>query len=280
MPQWQGGDHSSYAGEIYPVGARLLAFLAPESEAPLVEVPVEPYTGATPSKQNGILWQETLLRQIRAARNIIDAHNPDRIIMFGGDCLVNQAPFSYLNERYGGKLGLLWIDAHPDITTPKNMDRAHAMVLGDLLGGGDPILAKEVKVPFRPDQVLLIGVDEVLPHEAETIREFGLRTVPSKDMAANSDEVVKWIRDNRFEHVAIHVDLDVLDPKFFYSQLLRNPDTEPFETFAGKVTIAQLTRLIKDVSEASNVVGIGFTEHMPWDALNLKNMMQAFSFMK
>ncbi|MBT1538899.1 hypothetical protein B7R78_0017875 [Ralstonia solanacearum] len=31
--------------------------------------------------------------------------------MLGGDCLVDLAPFAYLNERYDGALAMLWIDA-------------------------------------------------------------------------------------------------------------------------------------------------------------------------
>jgi hypothetical protein len=40
------------------------------------------------------------------------------------DCLVDLAPFAYLNERYGGELAVLWIDAIPrrcwlaNITSP------------------------------------------------------------------------------------------------------------------------------------------------------------------
>ena len=46
MPQWQGGDYDlpPVTGEIYPLGARLLSFLAPKSETtPEFEVPVAPY---------------------------------------------------------------------------------------------------------------------------------------------------------------------------------------------------------------------------------------------
>jgi arginase len=41
-----------------------------------------------------------------------------------------------------------------------------------------------------------------------------------------------------------------------------------------------LTRVIQDVSGAADVVGFGITEHMPWDARNLKYMMESFNFMK
>lgn len=283
MPQWQGGDYelSIPTGELYPLGARLLAFLAPASDAPLVEVPVEPFTGVQHTKQNGVIQQAAALRQLQAAQNIIAKHTPDRIIMFGGDCLVNQAPFSYLNEHYQGDLGLLWIDAHPDISTPKNYDHEHAMVLGNLLGKGDPVFAREVSLPFKAEQVLIIGVDAYNSLVEKTIvQELGLRVLQSKDVANSSDTVVRWIRDNNFTQMAIHFDLDALDPQCFYSQFSMDPTTAPFNTTHGKLTFPQVIRLIKDVATAADIVGFGLTEHMPWDAYNLKQMMAEFNFMK
>lgn len=47
--------------------------------------------------------------------------------MFGGDCLVEQAPFAYLNERYGGELGLIWIDAHGDLVRYEGYDKGHTL---------------------------------------------------------------------------------------------------------------------------------------------------------
>ncbi len=284
MPQWQGGDYdlSVPTRELYPLGARILAFLAPKSDAPLVEVPVEAFTGAPKTKKNGIVQQDVLLRQLRAARKIIDEYAPDRIIMFGGDCLVSQAPFSYLNERYRGKLGILWLDAHPDISTPQIHDREHAMILGNLIGGGDPVFANEVKMPLAPNQVLIVGVSGYNdPREEKLIKDTGLRVLTPQDVADNSDAVLRWIRDNDFDQIAIHFDVDVLDPKSFYSQFPNDPSaTDKFNTSLGKLTIPQLTRVIQDVSGATDVVGFGITEHMPWDARNLKHMMNSFDFMK
>jgi arginase len=284
MPQWQGGDYdlSIPTRQLYPLGARILAFLAPESDAPLVEVPVEAYTGAPRTKQNGVVQQDVVLGQLRAARKIIDQHAPDRIIMFGGDCLVNQAPFSYLNERYHGKFGVLWLDAHPDVSTPQIHDREHAMVLGNLMGGGDPVFAQEVKMPLKANQVLIVGVDGYNdPREEIIIKNIGLPVLHLKGVAENSGGILRWIRDNKFDHVAIHLDLDVLDPKFFYSQFSNDPvATKKSNATLGKLTIPQVSRIINDVSGAADVVGFGITEHMPWDASNLKNMMEQFSFMK
>jgi len=282
LPQWQGGDdESEFAGQIYPLGARLLAWLAPESDAPLVEVPVAPWTGAAAPRDGGVLWREQILRQMSATRKIIDSHSPDRIITFGGDCLISQVPFSYLNERYDGKVGIIWIDAHPDVTTPKEFDHAHAMVLGNLLGEGEPSMAREVKKHYRPEQVLLVGVDDVLPHERVTIDRLGIRTISSKAVSGSTESVIQWMRDGGFEHVAVHFDLDVLNPDLFRSVLLKNPNVDKhIETEAGKLALRDISNLLRDISSQANLAGISFAEHMPWDALNLRNMLAGLSFMK
>lgn len=285
MPEWQGGDYdlSVGSGELYPLGARLLAFLAPRSGCETVEVPIAPYLpGHAREKENGVVNQQAVLTQMRAARAILEAKQPDRVVCFGGECLVSYAPFDYLNGRYKGKLGVLWIDAHPDVSTPANHDREHAMVLGDLLGGGDPLMAKEVRHPLKPSQVLLVGMEGFdSPKEVENIKAFGLRVLPPEDVAANSDAVLAWVRENGVENLAVHLDLDVLDPATFFSQLTNDPDaTEKYPTVRGKLHVAQVTRLLRDVSAHTNVVGLTIAEFFPWDALRLQKMMDQLEIMK
>lgn len=67
------------------------------------------------------------------------------------------APFADLNERYEGDLAILWVDAHPDVMTPQHFPHAHAMVLGNLLGEGDPEFAKRVARPVKPERVTYAG---------------------------------------------------------------------------------------------------------------------------
>ncbi|MCC8164725.1 MAG: arginase family protein [Planctomycetes bacterium] len=282
MPQWQGADGGmAYPGRVYPLGARLLHFLAPDSEAPTVLVPVEPYEGLPRPIEDKVAWHSVVLRQARAARHIIDAHTPDRVIMFGGDCLVSQAPFAYLNERYGGTVGLLWIDAHPDVTTPDVYEAAHTYVLGNLLGHGDPALAREVAVPYRPEQVLLVGVHDTHTNETETINRLGLRTIPPEALADSNSPVTDWIREHGFKQVAIHFDLDVLEMKSFRSQFHWNSLEEvKIQAADGRIPIPRFTQLIQDIATVSDVVGFSFAEHLPWDAYHLKTMMESFPFMR
>ena len=36
----------------------------------------------------------------------------------------------------------------------------------------------------------------------------------------------------------------------------------------------QVVRLLNDVARASDVVGLAITEHLPWDALELRNALR------
>jgi len=211
MPQWQGGNDPGYH-----FGSQLLAWLAPAAQGAVETVPVpEPKPGETLAVENGILGRAALVRQARAARQAIEKHRPDRIVTLGGDCLVDLAPIAYLNARYGGNLGVLWIDAHPDVMTPENFAQGNAQVLGALLGRGDPELVGEVKTPLASSRVMYAGLDAWLPVEGEVINELGLRHAGAAALTDSSSPVLDWIADEGITHLAIHSDLDVLDPVGF-----------------------------------------------------------------
>jgi arginase len=67
---------------------------------------------------DGVEAKAVLLRQLRAALDVIDRHSPSRVVTLGGACALSVAPFSSLAARYGDDLASLWVDSHPDIGTP------------------------------------------------------------------------------------------------------------------------------------------------------------------
>lgn len=281
--EWQGGyDETDFPGRIYPFGARLLSWLAPESDAPLIEVPVPAWQpGMETPKEGGVFFREQILAQQRAALAVLERERPERVITFGGDCLVSLAPFAWLGELYGDDLAILWVDAHPDVTTPKDFDHAHAMVLGSLLGGGEPALAAEVRRHVRPCRVAYAGVDNVLPHERAVLDSLGLRQFGSAEIRESSAPVLEWLAAGGCTRLAVHLDMDVLDPAFFKSLLFTNPDVpDPIEAEHGRLKIAEVARLLKDLDDACTVVGMSFAEYMPWDAWNLKKALEPLSFMR
>lgn len=287
MPQWQGGNNPNYS-----FGAELLAWLAPENDQPLITVPVQTFDGTPLENENGMIGRKQLLQQLESAQHLIDAHKPDRIVMFGGDCLVEQAPFAYLNERYDGELGLIWIDAHSDLFRYIGYDYGHTLPLGNLLGEGDEEFARHVKTPLKPENVFMAGLEAptkeesevisdafkkmgVVPaeEESEMIKRLGIKTAGTNELAESTESIKKWIKESGIKHLAIHLDLDVLDPKAFRSLLPANPEM-PFNLSPkGTMQLPQLLNLIKELSEETEVVGLGITEHLPWDSINLKNLL-------
>ncbi|UCJ16222.1 arginase family protein [Pseudomonas sp. MM211] len=272
FPQWQGGNNPPYH-----FGSQLLAWLAPKADGPVEEVPVAAPDDAPLALENGIVGRSALLAQAAAARALIDKHRPDRLVVLGGDCLVDLAPFAYLNERYDGELAVLWIDAHPDLMTPAQFQHAHAMVLGNLLGNGDADFVNAVPRPLKAQNVLYLGLHDPSEWEAAEIQRLGLGNVsPSLLAERGSQPVIEWFKATGARHLAIHFDLDALDPAFFRGLLFANPTTPEgaFDGVAqGQLSMGQVVEVLSDLSASADVVGIGIAEHLPWDALALKTML-------
>ncbi|CAM3232272.1 arginase [Pseudomonas floridensis] len=271
FPQWQGGNNAPYH-----FGAQLLAWLAPQTDGPVEHVPVAGPDARALPLENGIIARNALLTQLEQARQLIDRHQPDRLVILGGDCLVDLAPFAYLNEHYDGDLAVLWIDAHPDVLTPDDFQHAHAMVMGNLLGEGDADFVSAVKRPIKPANVMYAGLQETQDVETAFIKRLGLRSASADELAHGSEPVLHWLRETGARHLAVHFDLDVLDPTLFRSLLFAKPGiaADTFDGVAqGKMTIEQVVRLLADVSREVDVVGLGIAEHLPWDTLALKDML-------
>lgn len=274
FPQWQGGNNPPYH-----FGAQLLAWLAPPATGPVEEVPVIPPNSASLPVEAGIVGHSTLVEQQRSARQLIERHQPARLVVLGGDCLVDLAPFAYLNERYDGELAVLWIDAHPDISNASQMSHAHAMVLANLMGHGDAALTAGVRRPVKPSNVLYVGMHDETAWETQEIARLGLRGVSPAALASQgSRPVLDWFASTGARHLAVHLDLDVLSPMHFRAQLMGNPQgIAPYlEGVArGELSIKQVVALLCDVAHVADIVGLGIAEHLPWDAINLKNMLSS-----
>jgi len=269
MPQWQGGNEPAYR-----FGAELLRWLAPPHDGPEETVAVLEPDGRAPEIDQGIKWRETLLSQAKAARAAIERHDPDRIVTLGGDCLVDLAPIAWLSRKYGEKLGVLWVDAHPDVMSAAEFSHAHAHVLAILLGRGDEAFTAEVPVKLAASRVMIAGMQGWNEAEGPIVKELGIRHTPAADIAESSQPILDWIATERTTHLAVHFDLDVLDPAHF-SPLLFNKPNVPEGTFdgieRGRMRLEQVIRLLKDAGSAADMVGLAVAEHLPWDMLRLKN---------
>ena len=266
MPQWQGGGDRP----TYHLGGRLLTWLAPHSTAAVEEVPIDLRRDGL-SVDRGIFAREVVLEQAREAKRILERRRPSRVVVFGGDCSVDFAPFAYLNERYDGKLAVLWLDAHSDVSTPERVEQQdfnfHGMVLSALLGIGDPEFVAEVSRPIDASRVMYVGLRAFLEPLADLRDERGI-SIPNtsaEQVENDSGAVLEWLRGIGASQVAVHFDLDVLEPTEFNSAVWHDPNG---------LKVEAAIRLLADVSRHFDVVGLGITEYTPHDAILLSDMLR------
>jgi arginase len=114
-------------------------------------------------------------------------------------------------------LGVLWIDAHADLNTPSSSPsgNVHGMPLAHLLGEGDARLTRLLRSPLPPENVVLIGLRSLDPHEQRWLRELPTRTFSMSDIDRHGiarvvADALAALAHTRTLHVSF--DADVLDP--------------------------------------------------------------------
>ena len=273
-------DYVSGGLETYYFGANLLAHILPQNDAqPLIRVAISPPDGTQRSITDGIYGKDEVLYGIKDAMKKIDAENPDRIITIGGNCIVSQAPFDYLHGKYKNT-GILWIDAHPDVSTAKDgYPNAHAMVLGSLLGRGEKALSDLMQNPkFTADEILYIGLQNLHDYQKAFLDAAGVRYTVQTESFVSDDEIKTFI--DRFDHILVHLDIDVLDEHFFHSTYFANPELKGDGALGGKMTMKKLQEILQCIEAHSDIVGFTIAEYLPFDEHKLHKMfagMKLFS---
>ncbi|MBQ7608768.1 MAG: arginase family protein [Desulfovibrionaceae bacterium] len=266
-------DYASGGLETYYFGANLLRHILPENtNQKVVCVDVTPPDGQEKRIVDGIYGKEEVLSGIASAQKKLAEEAPDRVITIGGNCLVSLAPFDYLHGLYEN-LGILWIDAHPDVSTVEDgYPNAHAMVLGSLLGYGAECLKDMMQnAVFKPKDVLYVGLQGLHDYQEKFLDAVGVPYSVQIDEFVSNDAVLSFVR--QFEHIAIHFDIDVLDERFFHSTYFANPELVGDGSGGGIMTMDALGDLLQLVLRAADVVGFTIAEYLPFDEHKLHSML-------
>lgn len=265
-------DHVAGGLETYYFGANLLAHWLPENEnQPLLRVELTPPDGKKRTVAGGMYGREEVLGGIRHAAEVIEASRPDKIITIGGNCIVSLAPFDYLHGIYG-KTGIIWIDAHPDISTVRDgYPYAHAMTLGSLLGRGDEALAASMKNgKFGADEILYVGLQSLHAYQKKYLKELKVDyKVQTREFL--SDESIGQFA-SRFDHVLVHLDIDVLDAACFHATYFANKELVGDGSGGGRMTLDELSHVLKRISEKADIVGLTIAEYLPFDEHRLRDI--------
>ena len=277
-PQWHGGVNPNYV-----LGSNLLSVIAPPNpKDEEVEIPIDSNFSKT-EKLDGIECGESLLNELNHAYKILNEKSPTHVIVFGGDCSVSQAPFDYLKGKYGENIGIIWFDAHPDVSGPKDSSHLHEYVLADLMGQNPDSKITKVNNPYNPKNVIMAGlIEKDLRPMDMTCKKLNLEICSPEELSKNSEKLIKWIEKNNIKYLAIHWDLDVLSPNDFRSIYPGEPytDLNNFPWAIGKMKLCEVARVLNDVSQKAEIVGLSIAEHMAWDAINLRKALSEIPIFK
>lgn len=265
-------DYVSGGLEEYYFGANLMAHILPENKnQPVVKVEITPPDGSEKKIKDGIYAKDEVISGIKDAMSKLEAEEPDRVITIGGNCIVSQASFDYLHGKYKNT-GIIWIDAHPDVSMIKDgYPNAHAMVLGSLMGYGTKSLTELMRnEKFKASDILYVGLQGLHDYQKEFLDDMGVRYKVQTEEFLPDAEIIEFTK--RFEHILVHFDIDVLDEKRFHSTYFANPELSGDGSGGGRMTIEKLSDILGLICTNSDVVGFTIAEYLPFDEYRLHMM--------
>ena len=231
-PQWQGGNISHWFPEFDPetisrgyfLGSHLLDFLCePSKNTETVPVTVVPGNRV---ETDGVLDKKIVMEQIRAALDILKIKNPEKVLTLGGECSVSVPVFSFLTQKYADDIGIIWIDAHPDITLPGDpYNGFHAMALAACMGEGDKDILSLLPGSVKKENVLTVGVRNYERQQiVNRFQDWNLQNILVSEVQAQTTRIADWLKARKLSRVLIHLDLDVMEPTELQVAVGQDPD--------------------------------------------------------
>jgi arginase family enzyme len=180
-----------------------------------------------PYPETGVIERHSFEEQTEALAQAL----PTRPLVLGGCCCAHVGAVRGLAAR-GGRLGLVWLDAHGDLNTPETSPSGNlwGMPLRMLLDNGD----------VRHEDTALAGVRNLDPGETEFLEATTIDD--SLDRALGG-----------VDGVYVALDLDVLDPT----------EIDVFMPEPNGPSVADLEALLRDVARRAPVAGVGVTGWVP-----------------
>lgn len=270
-------DFVSGGLETYFFGANLLQHILPQNEKQqLYKVDIEVPSNKKYEVIDGIYGKDEVVAGIKKAMKILEEVSPDRVITIGGNCIVSQAPFDYLHGKYEN-IGIVWIDTHPDVSTVNDgYPNAHAFVLGSLLGEEETKITKLMKnKKFKSNEILYVGLQEIHDYQEKFLKEKNINYKIQTDEFLTNEEIKDFIK--KFDHILVHLDIDVLDENLFHSTYFANKELVGDGSGSGKMTMEKLSEILAIIDKNTDVVGFTIAEYLPFDEHKLNKMFSNIS---
>jgi arginase family enzyme len=177
-----------------------------------------------PYPETDVIDEESLPEQSAA----LAADLPERPLVLGGCCCAHVGAVTGLAARPGGRLAVVWLDAHGDLNTPETSPSGNAwgMPLRMLLDAG----------AVDPTDVALVGARNLDPPEREFLATTGVDGDIDRALAGA-------------ERVYVALDLDVVRPG----------EVAAFMPEPGGPGVDEIEELLRHVVATLPLAGAGFS---------------------
>jgi arginase family enzyme len=182
-----------------------------------------------PYPETGLVTKDSLEEQTAALAALL----PERPLVLGGCCCSHVGAVRGLAAR-GGRLAVVWLDAHGDLNTPETSPS------GNLWGMPLRMLVDDGVVSAA--DVALVGARSLDPGELEFLAETGIDDSLDRALAA-------------VDSVYVALDLDVLDPA----------DAAVFVPEPDGPAVDDVESILREAAARAPVVGVGVTGHLRED---------------
>jgi arginase len=176
-----------------------------------------------PYPETGAVERDTLEEQSAAIATSL----PERPLVLGGCCCAHVGAVNGLAAR-GGRLGVVWLDAHGDLNTPETSPSGNlwGMPLRMLLDDG----------AIRPADVALVGARSLDPGEVDYVADTGID--------ASIERALEGV-----DAVYVALDLDVLDPA----------EAAVFMPEPRGLGVSEVEAVLRAVAATRAIAGMGLT---------------------
>ncbi|KWZ98891.1 hypothetical protein HMPREF3224_00419 [Anaerococcus hydrogenalis] len=132
------------------------------------------------------------------------------------------------------------------------------------MGHGDKQLIGKMKNrTFKVEEVFFIGLKSLHVYQEKFLNDTGVYyEIQEKEFVSN-DSILKFI--NKFNHILVNLEIDVLVEDIFHSTYTANPDIGLKWSRWWKDEDKKFTEILKLITDNSDVVNLTIAEYFPFN---------------
>jgi len=159
-------------------------------------------------------FRDSSVRVYNSARAI----GADSVLVFGGECSETVGIMAGLAEHFGGRPGMLWMDAHGDFNTPETSPSGYVggMCLAMAAGRGPTLGLGPRDAPLSVERLVHLGSRALDQPEEQAFASSPTRMVTAgrlkKQGAGDAARDAVRLLEESSDWIACHLDVDVVDP--------------------------------------------------------------------